>query len=338
MSQSMKIKSKQQQSSGKLRLGQLMIYLVIFLTGCLFSTSILLFSYPSLYNNSINSSNYGNGAGKKSHHYSSQHLPPSFAQNEHINTSINNDNHPNNNPIQSSPSTTSSSMSILQGKRILIALTSFDFSQFPLLEEVLDSYQDLCFAGASKVHIYIYTTVPYTVALIDLLNTRLNCDSLQIYIVVKTPALRLNLVDCHRTLFYDKIEDYDVFIYSEVCIICILICFDVIYAYEYLSFIHSLNHPIHLFINIHYTNSKRTIYSSNQPQSQPTSLKPTKSKTSHLKNLHKITTLVSYGMNTITHPMSSSMIKQDMQLNMSHVCIGNIYGNQSYLNPSIHLI
>lgn len=50
---------------------------------------------------------------------------------------------------------------VLQGLRILVAIASFDFSQFPLLEEVLDSYQDVCVAGA-EIDVYIHTVVPYT--------------------------------------------------------------------------------------------------------------------------------------------------------------------------------
>jgi len=49
----------------------------------------------------------------------------------------------------------------LQGLRVLVAIASFDFSQFALLEEVLDSYQDVCVAGAT-VDLYIHTAVPYT--------------------------------------------------------------------------------------------------------------------------------------------------------------------------------
>ena len=49
----------------------------------------------------------------------------------------------------------------LSGLRVLVALASFDFGQFPLLEEVLDSYQDVCVAGA-KIDLYIHTVVPYT--------------------------------------------------------------------------------------------------------------------------------------------------------------------------------
>jgi len=38
---------------------------------------------------------------------------------------------------------------------------------------------------------------------------------MRIKIAVQTPAVRLNLVDRHRKLFYEKINDYDLFIYSE---------------------------------------------------------------------------------------------------------------------------
>ena len=39
---------------------------------------------------------------------------------------------------------------------------------------------------------------------------------MSITIAVQSPAVRLNLVDRHRDLFYEKIDDYDLFIYSEV--------------------------------------------------------------------------------------------------------------------------
>jgi len=101
-----------------------------------------------------------------------------------------------------------------QGLRVLVAIASFDFAQFPLLEEVLDSYQDVCVAGAN-IDLYIHTVLPYTVGLIDLLNARLSCEGMTITIAVQSPAVRLHLVDRHRDLFYEKIDDYDLFIYSE---------------------------------------------------------------------------------------------------------------------------
>lgn len=51
-----------------------------------------------------------------------------------------------------------SSSSILDGLRVLVTIASFDFMQLSHLEEVLDGFQDLCYAG-SKVDIVIYTTV-----------------------------------------------------------------------------------------------------------------------------------------------------------------------------------
>lgn len=106
----------------------------------------------------------------------------------------------------------------LVGKKILIAIAAFDFSQIPHLGEVLDSYQDLCVTGASKVDVVIHATVAYPVTLIDLLNSRLlpSCkDVFSIQIVLKPHSLRLHLVDVHRELFYRKIDDYDLFIYTE---------------------------------------------------------------------------------------------------------------------------
>ena len=60
--------------------------------------------------------------------------------------------------------------------------------------------------------------VPYPVTLIDLLNSRLvpSCQAVFKIKIVLVPAnLRLHLVDCHRPLFYEKINDFDLFIYTE---------------------------------------------------------------------------------------------------------------------------
>lgn len=103
---------------------------------------------------------------------------------------------------------------VLRGQRILVAIAAFDFSQIPHLEEVIDSYHDVCIAGAA-VDVVIHATVAYPVALIDLWNARLVCPEMKLTIVLKNKSLRLHLVDCHRTLFYDKINEYDLFIYTE---------------------------------------------------------------------------------------------------------------------------
>ncbi|KAG7353542.1 hypothetical protein IV203_002897 [Nitzschia inconspicua] len=123
------------------------------------------------------------------------------------------------NPVSNSiTQQTQSSSSPLHGIRILIAIAAFDFSQIPHLEEVIDSYQGLCVTGAAKVDVIIHATVPYPVTLIDLWNSRLlpSCRGIfSLQIVLKPSSLRLHLVDCHRELFYSKLDDYDLFIYTE---------------------------------------------------------------------------------------------------------------------------
>jgi len=116
--------------------------------------------------------------------------------------------------------TKSAQPSVLDGVRILVAIASYDFAQFIHLEEVLDAYLDMCAAGA-KVDVVVHETQPWSVALIDLLNTRLICHNpspnagFTVTVSLRSPSLRLNLVDCHRKLFYDRLDEYDVFIYSE---------------------------------------------------------------------------------------------------------------------------
>eukprot|EP01082_Thalassiosira_pseudonana_P012783 g11486.t1 g11486 contig5:978954-980618(-) len=119
-----------------------------------------------------------------------------------------------------SSSSSSSSSSLLAGLRILATIASYDFMQLPHLEEVLDGFQDLCYAG-SMVDLVIYTTVVYPVALIDMLNDRMRCNNpsptsgMTVTLQLKPPSVRLHLVDFHRTLFYDRIDQYDLFIYTE---------------------------------------------------------------------------------------------------------------------------
>ena len=62
----------------------------------------------------------------------------------------------------------------------------------------------------------------YPVALIDMLNDRMRCNNpspksgLTMTLILKPSGVRLHLVDFHRTLFYERIDQYDLFIYTEV--------------------------------------------------------------------------------------------------------------------------
>jgi hypothetical protein len=120
--------------------------------------------------------------------------------------------------ISSSGSGSSSSKGVaqvLENVRILVAIAAFDFSQIPHLEEVLDAFHDVCWAGPAVVDVVIHATVAYPVTLIDLWNTRFNCPQFSLTIILVPKSLRLHLVDCHRPLFYERLEQYDLFIYTE---------------------------------------------------------------------------------------------------------------------------
>ena len=62
----------------------------------------------------------------------------------------------------------------------------------------------------------------YPVALIDMLNDRMRCNNpspnagLTMTVILKPSRVRLHLVDFHRELFYERIDQYDVFVYTEV--------------------------------------------------------------------------------------------------------------------------
>lgn len=99
--------------------------------------------------------------------------------------------------------------------RILVGLVAFDFSQIPHLEQVLDAYGDLSLA-VTHVEVVIYTTVPWPVTYIDMMETRFfGSNNFNIQIQIFSPSLRLYLVNEHRKYFYEEIENYDLFIYSE---------------------------------------------------------------------------------------------------------------------------
>lgn len=61
----------------------------------------------------------------------------------------------------------------------------------------------------------------YPVALIDMLNDRMRCSNpspkagMTMTLMLKPSSVKLHLVDFHRALFYERIDQYDLFIYTE---------------------------------------------------------------------------------------------------------------------------
>lgn len=104
------------------------------------------------------------------------------------------------------------------GKRILVGIPSFGRKQFMYLEDMIDSFRDLCETGAD-ITIFIYTTEPYSIEQVNLFNSRTHCyhptGNLFINIKIKPPSSQLRFVDFHRKDFYDNLDNFDLFIYSE---------------------------------------------------------------------------------------------------------------------------
>jgi len=144
-------------------------------------------------------------------------------------------------------------ISTLRQKRILFEVTTVGMRQFAYLEHVLDSVRDLCEAGA-KISLHITTTnCPplldtldtgpcalrgqssqetlmdnYPIYILDQLNERLprHCrdvdGSIESFIHVKSSDWGKQVVDFHRTLFYQHVDTineeddtFDVFIHTE---------------------------------------------------------------------------------------------------------------------------
>lgn len=55
-----------------------------------------------------------------------------------------------------------------------------------------------------------------------MLNDRMRCNDpstaagMTVTLMLKPASVRLHLVDFHRTLFYDRLDSYDLFVYTEV--------------------------------------------------------------------------------------------------------------------------
>lgn len=106
----------------------------------------------------------------------------------------------------------------IAGKKVLVAIPSYGDKQFLYLQDMIDSLHDLCETGA-KVTLYLYAIEPYSIEILSMFNARTNCyhptGSLNIEVKLKPASLKLHFVDDHRKDFYDHIDDYDLFIFTE---------------------------------------------------------------------------------------------------------------------------
>ncbi len=132
----------------------------------------------------------------------------------------------------------------LRGKKILVEITTVGQFQYSYFEHVLDNFRDLCETGAKvSLHITSSNCDPhpkegepdcplyersaentlennYPVEKIDQLNERLRCrdpdGELDVNVHLISPDWGKQVVDNHRRIFYDRINDgFDVFVHSE---------------------------------------------------------------------------------------------------------------------------
>ena len=109
-------------------------------------------------------------------------------------------------------------MNTLNGKKILIATTSYGTGQFLHLQDLIGSYRDTCECGA-EVTLALYVTLPFSPETLNLFNSRTRCrhpnGNFHIKVIIQGAQLKEHFVDAHRKYFYDHLNEYDLFMYTE---------------------------------------------------------------------------------------------------------------------------
>jgi len=109
-------------------------------------------------------------------------------------------------------------MNILEGKRILVATTSYGTGQFLYLQDMLGSFRDVCESGAF-ISVVIYSALPFSPGTVNLFNARNQCrhprGHLEMKVIVQGAQLKEHFVDAHRKYFYDHLDQFDLFMYTE---------------------------------------------------------------------------------------------------------------------------
>ena len=108
------------------------------------------------------------------------------------------------------------------GLRILVAILAYDLSHQVYLENMIDSFRDMCETG-SEVHMHVYTTVEWPRSLLQSLDRRVSscrpddksARKMKLSVRKHSPDWKIRLGSLHRRLFYQHLDDYDLFVYSE---------------------------------------------------------------------------------------------------------------------------
>ena len=121
-------------------------------------------------------------------------------------------------PVERSLSKTTYENMGIEGKRILIAVASYGTDQFLYFQDLLGSIRDLCEYG-TQISVVTYSTLPFTPQTINLLNSRTRCrhpnGNIDAKVIIQGAHLKEHFVDAHRKYFYDHLDEYDLFMYTE---------------------------------------------------------------------------------------------------------------------------
>eukprot|EP00638_Chattonella_subsalsa_P000119 CAMPEP_0117738780 /NCGR_PEP_ID=MMETSP0947-20121206/3343_1 /TAXON_ID=44440 /ORGANISM="Chattonella subsalsa, Strain CCMP2191" /LENGTH=373 /DNA_ID=CAMNT_0005554555 /DNA_START=170 /DNA_END=1288 /DNA_ORIENTATION=+ len=106
----------------------------------------------------------------------------------------------------------------LLGLRILYVICMYDLGKLREVERMMESVMDMCVAG-SRLTVVIQTTESADDIRFALLQKKLQCSgsrgSISFEIDVYPKKLKLDLTKKHRQLMYDRLDNFDLFIYSE---------------------------------------------------------------------------------------------------------------------------
>lgn len=103
-----------------------------------------------------------------------------------------------------------------QLKRVLMAIVSYDMTQAHYLEQLLEQVLDMCASTIETVDVVLYTSVVWPTSYVQNWQRLLlgqSCGNLEI--IWKSPDWGHLFVNFHRQLFYDRLHDYDLFVYTE---------------------------------------------------------------------------------------------------------------------------
>ena len=106
---------------------------------------------------------------------------------------------------------------LLLNLNVLVAIPSFNISHFLFVQDIFGSLRDLCECGAN-VSVVLYLNY-FNPDVEKSLQSRTNCrhpnGNLQVNLVPHPAELKLHFVDEHIPYFYDHLNDFDLFIYTE---------------------------------------------------------------------------------------------------------------------------